>query len=228
MPRNRWRSDSLVIIAWNIWEGTSAKAARIALAKFIREYRPEVFVIMEARNLYGDLESLGYSVIQLEPNPKRPGNISGDGDIALLIRNSKGGPKIKKTFVLRMKTFWKGPKHGFAQDPRVYRWVLLKWKGRVWKIGAAHTPFGEEARSESRFALIRWLKKTKKGRPTVLVIDANMKLDEFDKTIADPGDAEASGVGIDLEAHKNCRLLNSQRLDRGPSDHPAKRYEFDV
>jgi hypothetical protein len=213
----------LTIIAWNIYIGTSVKDARKALRDFRIKYQPEIFALMEATNLYGDLHGLGYEVIQLKPRALRKGSRPGQGNIAILVHQDL---KIRGRYRLKMSQFWKGPKHGWSQDPRVYRWVKVEWQGKVWKIGAAHTPFGSAARTESRNRLIKWLLNTLPKRPTVLVLDANMRLDEFDKTIAEPGGAESSGTGIDLEAHKNCELAAQTNLGKGVSDHPAKKYEF--
>lgn len=213
----------LTIIAWNIYIGSRASVAREHLKTMHKYYNPEIFALMEATNLYGDLEKLGYNVIQLKPSPLRKGSRPGQANIALLVRKDI---EIVQSFAMRMKTFWRGPKHGWDQDPRVYRWVKIKHGGKTWKVGCAHTPFGEAARTESRNRLIAWLQKSLPSRPTILVLDANMRLDEFETTIAKPGGAEAAGTGIDLVGWKNCRLVNRDNLGKGPSDHPAKMYTF--
>lgn len=218
----------LTIIAWNIYIGTGKAAAREALRGLISRFNPEVFALMEATNLYGDLEGLGYEVVQLRPRSLRRGNRPGQANIALLVRKDL---EIKKRRALRMTTFWRGPKHGLPQDPRVYRWIKIRipgrwlWK-RYWKIAAAHTPFGQEARRESNTRLRRWLRDTVPGRPTILVLDANMKLAEFEKKISDPADAEATAFNIEVAAWKHCELEHSERGTREPSDHPWVRYEF--
>lgn len=219
-------SDHMSIIGWNVWVGANHRRIRIQLFQWIKEFNPEIFVLIEAKNLYGHLEGLGYQVVQMKSSPKRPGNEPGDANVAILVRNDV---KLKRSFAQRMKTFWIGPKHGWKQDPRINRWVLVKKPGKgqkTWKIGGAHTPFGEKARSESRRRLVKWLKNTLPGRPTVLIIDANMHLEEFEETIAEPGGAEATGRGIDLEAHKKCRIMRKENLGKGVSDHPAKFCEF--
>lgn len=220
---NIFNKITLTIIAWNIYIGTGAKAARTALRDFIERFSPEIIALMEATNLYNDLDGLGYEVIQLRPKPSRKGNRPGQGNIALLVRNDV---PILKRKALHMRKFWRGPKHGLPQDPRVYRSILVEFDGRKWKIGCAHTPFGTEARIESRFRLVRWLQKTLPGRPTVLVIDANMHRSEFKNDIAEPGGAKIAGDGIDLTAYKNCKLVNEENLGRGISDHPAMKYDY--
>lgn len=215
--------DFLTIIAWNIYIGTSIREARVSLRKLIKEYNPEIFALMEASKLYEQLDGLGYEVIQLKPKPLREGNQPGQGNIALLIRDDI---EIVKRKALRMTTFWIGPKHGWPQDPRVYRWVKIRWQGRIWKVGAAHTPFGAAAREESRRKLVRWLRRVIPGRPTVLVMDANMLLPEFQEGIANPGGAKATGFHIELTAYKNCRLISKEKLPKGPSDHPPVVYDF--
>lgn len=214
--------ERLVIIAWNVYVGNKAASVRAALREFIKNHEPDVIALMEASNLYGGLDTLGYTVVQLKPRPLKKGNQPGQGNIALLIHPSYA---IKKRMTLSMLTFWIGPKHGWPQDPRVYRSVKIRKKNdetaRTWLVGAAHTPFGGEARLESRMKLVQWLKEARPGRPTVLVLDANMGLPDFKKAIATPGGAEASGIRIDLEAHKNCELVDVDNLGNGISDHPA-------
>ena len=215
--------DYFYVIAWNIYVGSGELAARNALKEFIKAYNPHVLALMEATNLYGDLEGLGYKVYHLKPSPQRPGNIPGDADVALLVREDL---KVKKSFTHRMKTFWKGPKHGFDQDPRTYRSVKVKALDKVWRVGCAHTPFGEAARAESKYFLIRWLSKALPKLNTILVLDANMGLKEFDTTIAGPGNAEATGEGVDLAAWRNCELVKKKNLGKKISDHPAMLYTF--
>lgn len=215
--------DLMTILAWNVYVGNKAKEVREALRVFIAAYSPEVFALSEATKLYGHVDGLGYEVVQLRPRSKRRGSQPAQGDIALLIRNDI---KIKKRKAMRHRSFWRGPKHGWTQDPKVYRWVLVEFKGRTWKIMGSHFPFGAEARSETVRKVVQWLRNTIPGRPTVIVLDANMRLDEFTVRVAEPGDAEASGRGIDLEAHKHCSLVSTKDLGKGISDHPAKKYEF--
>lgn len=219
--------EYIVIIAWNVYIGNKAPSVRRALREFIKAHKPDVFALMEAGNLYGELSLPGYTTVQLKPKPLRAGNQPGQGNIALLISDEY---TIKYRGRLDMTTFWIGPKHGWPQDPRVYRYVLIKKKNdptaRTWKIGAAHTPFGGEARAESRRKLVEWFKDGPENRPTVLVLDANMGIREFESSIAEPGGAEASAVGIDAEAHKNCELVDEDNLGKGISDHPAVKRKY--
>lgn len=215
--------DYFYVIAWNIYVGSGEDAARNALKEFIKAYNPHILALMEATNLYGDLEGMGYTVYQLEPSPKRPGNRPGDANIALLVRKDL---KVKNSLFYRMQTFWKGPKHGWNQDPRVYRSVRIRAVGTIWRVGCAHTPFGNKARKETKFFLIKWLSKVRGNTNTVLVLDANMHLQAFDKNIAKPGGAEADGEGIDLVAWKNCHLVKKKNLGKKISDHPAMLYTF--
>lgn len=219
MPTAR---EFLQVIAWNVYIGNRAVAVRKALVAMIARYTPDVFVLMEASGLYGDLEGLGYKVVQMKPVPLKRGNQPAQANIAILV-----GPdfQIKKRFAQYMREFWIGPKHGWPQDPRVYRWVKIKRKdvfwARTWKIGGAHIPFGVEARQESVSRLRRKLKRTLPGRPVILNLDANMSLREFQERVADPAGADASGHVIDLEAHLNCELVHDENIGKGISDHPA-------
>lgn len=215
--------DYLTVIAWNVFIGTKPARARDALRDMITRYNPQLFGLIEAKNLYGELDIPDYQIVQLKPRPLRKGNQEAQANIAIVVRNDV---KIKRRFVFRMSTFWRGPKHGWNQDPRVYRWVRIKWQGRIWKIGVAHTPFGEDARRESNRRLKQWFKKTVPGRPTILLLDANMLREEFEKKVADPVDAEAAGHHIDLAAFMNVELIGEKNLGKRVSDHPAMLYQF--
>lgn len=216
-------SDALALLCWNVYIGNSWQDVRAEIKDFIDRFKPEVFILMEASKLYGHLDGLGYKVIQMKPRALRPGNQPGQGNIAILVRNDI---KIKRRLALFMQTFWIGPKHGWPQDPRVYRWVKIVWRNRTWKIGGAHTPFGAAARAESRRKLVRWVRNTSEGRPTLLGLDANMSLTEFRETIAQPSGSEADGSGIDLVLYKNAVLHSKQNLGNHGSDHPAMLYKF--
>lgn len=211
------------IIAWNVYIANRPERVRAAIKNLIDEFHPEAFILMEASRMYGHLQGLGYKVVQFKPIPLIPGNQPGAGNIAILIREDL---PIQKRFALRMLTFWRGPKHGFPQDPRVYRWVRVVFQEKVWKLGGAHTPFGDKARAESRIKLIRWFKNTRRKRPTVLALDANMSEHAFREGIATPGGALAAGDGIDLVGYKNCTLILAKNLGRRISDHPAMLYRF--
>jgi hypothetical protein len=215
----------LTVLAWNVYIGNTVAQVRGNLNRLINFNNPEVIVLMEASKMYGHLDGLGYKVVQLMPKPIRPGNQPGQGNVAILVRNDI---KILRRVSLRMKTFWLGPKHGWPQDPRVYRAVKIQFGAKKWKVLGAHTPFGTAARDESRRKLVRWLKAGILRRPKVLVLDANMGLGEFRSTIAQPGGALAGGVGIDLEAHKDCTLVSAKDLGHNGSDHPAMLYEFEA
>lgn len=215
-------TEVLDILAWNVYIGNRPETVVQHLEGILREKDPEVAVLMEATRVQGHLYGLGYHVIQMKPRPLKPGNQPGQANIAILVRKDL---EIKKKRALRMKTFWIGPKHGWPQDPRVYRSVKVKKRNKTWKIGGAHTPFGVAARNESRIRLVAWLKRSLPGTPTVLVLDANMHLEEFRTTISGPAGAQAGGVGIDLIAVKNAKLFSAQNLGLNGSDHPAMLYK---
>lgn len=217
------KSDALCVISWNVFTGHKPADVRREVEGMIKDHDPDVIALMEATHLKGRLDGLGYRVFQGSPKPKRRGNISGGAEIALLIRNNL---RVTGNGILEMTTFWKGPKHGYPQDPRSYPWVRLRRNGVVWKIGCAHTPFGHDAQVESKHRLVRWVKTSKPGRPVVLVLDANMRLPEFRKEIADPSGMKATGYRIDLIGYKNAELHRSQRLGLHGSDHNAMLYQL--
>lgn len=214
--------DSFIrLLAWNVYIGNPPEKVLRALEQLLIAHRPHVVVLMEASRLYGELGGLGYRVVQLKPRARKPGNQSATGNIAIMVRNDV---RILRRFALYMTVFWRGPVHGWPQDPRVYRWLRIEWMSRVWKIGGAHHPFGAEARAESVRKLVNWLRSTRKGRPTALAIDANMSLHVFRRIVATPGGALASGDGIDLIAYKNAVIVAESNLGANGSDHPAMLY----
>lgn len=217
----------LEVIGWNVFEGHDPEAVKHQLALMIHNQNPDAFVLYEARNLYGHLHGLGYQVIQYKPKAKRKGDISNNGDVAILVRNNL---TLGGRLALVMKKFWKGPKHGKPQDPRVYRWVRIHKGGRVWKLGGFHLPFGAAAKTESQNAIKAWFRDTKPGRPAIAVSDWNMAREALGKTIANPVGAKVAksktGTGIDMAAYRNCTLVSATSLGKHGSDHDAKRYVF--
>ncbi len=177
---------------------------------------------MEATNLFGDMEGLGYKVIQFRPRRLRPNSQPAQANILILVREDL---KIVRRLAQFMKIFWIGPKHGWLQDPRVYRWAKVRWRARTWKLGGAHIPFGLVARAESVRRLTRKLSNTLPGRPTVLVMDANMSLGEVRDRIGEPADAWVGGQGIEAILLKNAVLLDKKDLGKFTGDgHPFMLY----
>lgn len=214
----------LVVIGWNVHEGHAAAAVRRELQAMIRNQSPDVLVLFEARNLHGRLAGLGYQVVQYAPRARRKGNVSNNGNVAILIRS---GLRISGRLALVMGVFWKGPKHGRPQDPRTYRWVRVRKGGRVWKVGGFHLPFGAAARAESQTAIVAWFKRTAKGRATVAVGDWNMTRSQLQTSIAGPAGARIAapgGTAVDMALYRSCALAGATSLGRHGSDHDAKKY----
>lgn len=222
-------AEVMDILAWNIYIGNKPDEILPRVEELLKQHNPEVAVLMEATRVVRQLpeyvdhiNGLGYDVVQFKPRPLIPGNQPGQANIAILVRTDLD---LIRRGALRMSKFWIGPKHGWPQDPRVYRWVKTRKVKKIWKVGGAHTPFGTAARTESRFRLVRWLKRALPTRPTVLVLDANMSMAEFRTTIATPGGVKwVGGSGIDLIAVKNAKLLSAKNLGKNGSDHPAMLY----
>lgn len=211
------------IIGWNVNVSRPWRETLKELKVLIKEENPVIVVLMEATNLKGNLEGLGYQVVQLPPVVANEGFTPEDANIAILVRT---GFEITKRGTLRMKIPWKGPKLGNPHDPRVYRWLRIKIGRRTLKLGGAHIPFGEDAVLESKNKLKSWASNTFPGRPTVLVLDANMSLTEFRETIAHPSGMNATGIHIDIAGYKNITFVSKSDLGHRGSDHPAVCYEF--
>lgn len=218
--------NALYVLAWNVYVGRNPSEVRFRLRSLLQDHQPEVVALLEATRLYENLQDLGYQVVQLKARRRgrrRKRLQPGEANVAFLIRNDV---LLKHSAILRMRTPWRGPKMGLPQAPRVYRWIRIDFNDKVWKIGAAHTPFGKPARKESRNRLVQWFRRTVPGRPTVLLIDSNMSKVEFDKTIADPSGAEFAGKRIDLAAWRHADLVSMEDLGKHGSDHPAMLYGF--
>lgn len=213
------------VIAWNVYVGHAAKSVVAELREVIKTQRPDLIFLSEAKNLYGDLESLGYTVVQLPSRPLAPGMYPESANIAVLVRN---GVELHKAKPLRMKLRWRGPKHGLPHDPRVYRSVTVTVDGLKWKVGGFHLPFGQAARNESDARIVRWFNAATKRRPVIAVGDMNMRLADLRSRIAGKAGAKAAGTGIDLTVFKRCRLVESRDLGKRGSDHPMKFFVFEA
>lgn len=187
------------------------------IREMARAYQPDVIALYEATKLYGHLEVDGYKTYQLATRRLRKGSQPNTSGVAVLVHEGLA----TESFLIRMKKFWRGPKHGLLQDPRVYRWVRVKKGGVTWKVGAFHFPFGAGPQAESVAAARGFFRGLVPGRPVILAMDANMSKIKSDARIADPVGAELAGSGVDQFVYKNCRLLSMKVLKRNRNhDHP--------
>lgn len=223
VARPAYKDVELEVVSWNVFIGSPVKKVREELTKIIDKWNPDVIYLYEASHLFGELDGLGYVVRQLKPRPTKPGHISNNGNIVAMVRN---GLKVEKSAVARMKEYWKGPKHGRNQDPRVYRFVKVRKQGVVWKVGGFHLPFGTEARRESVLYIRRFLNVKVPNRPAIALGDMNLNEADTTKKIARPTDSKVAGERIDLAVYKNCDLVREHNLGKRGSDHPAWRYVF--
>lgn len=214
--------SQIEIISYNVqigrWQDDLMEVRRIA-----REEKPDVIALYEATNLFGHLAVPGYTAYQLKPVRRKKGSQPNTAGVALLIRN---GLRKDSVANIVMKKFWKGPKHGLLQDPRVYKSVRIKKGPVTWKISAWHLPFGSEARAESNSAMVTWFRGTFPGRPAIAVTDYNGSKYRMEKDVADKVDANVIGSGVDLAAYKNCSLYKQQILQARFNDHPVMKWIF--
>lgn len=217
------KTADLEVLSWNVYSGTSPARVRAELGDMIHEENPDVIFLYEGVNLYGHLTGLGYRVFQLKPKSQQKGSVSNNGNIVGMVRN---GLKVRKSFLLRMKERWFGPKHGLPQDPRVYRSLKVSKKGIVFKTGGFHLPFGKEARAESVAAVKKFFAVTRKGRPVIAAGDWQTNEADTYKHIARPVHASVTGDGVDLAIYMNCTLVEEKNLGKRSSDHPAMLWRF--
>lgn len=226
VPQEEQKVDKfseLEVISWNVYYKTNPREVRAELIKMIDRWNPDLFYLYESINLYGELEGLGYKVRQLKPRATKKGHTSHNGNIVVLIRN---GLKIKNTMIARMSKYWKAPRTGRNQDPRVYRAVKIKKQGVTWKTAGVHLPFGQDAQRESATWIRKFIKITHPIRPVVVFGDYNRKEKKVESSIADPTKSKVAGDKIDLAVYKNCQLVKEHNLGKRGSDHPAWRYVF--
>lgn len=220
-PRDEYAQ--LEVISWNVYVGQQVKDVRRELTKMIDRYNPDVIFLYEGLHLFGKLQGLGYQVKQLKPRSTRPGSTSNNGNIVALVRN---GVEIKTSAVARMSKYWKGPRMGKLQDPRVFRYLKVKKQGVTWKVGAVHFPFGDAARREA----VMWVKKlirvTAPNRPVIVFGDFNFNEKNVTENIAKPTGSKVAGEKIDLAVYDHCQLEKEDKLAKHGSDHFAWRYVF--
>lgn len=182
-----------------------------------KRHKPDVIALYEATKLDGHLKVPGYQTYQYKTRRLRKGSQPNTSGVAILVRDGLR----TRAFAIRMKLFWKGPKHGLTQDPRVYRWVRVKKQGVTWKVGGFHFPFGAKPQAESVAAVKQFFRGLVPGRPVVAVLDANMSKLKSRTKMANPVGAELAGVGVDQVISKNCRLVSLKVLPRNKDhDHP--------
>lgn len=212
----------LEAMSWNVYVGNHPSKVRANLVKFINRHNPDVIYLYEALHLFGNLEGLGYRVLQLKPRATKPGRASNNGNIVCLVRN---GLEIKTSKIARMSRAWKGPRLGKPQDPRVFRVIKVKKQGVVWKVAGVHFPFGR-ARVEAVNFVRNLIKVTSPKRPVIVLGDFNFNEKNVTENIAKPAGAEVAGERIDLAVYANCDLVSEKNLGKGVSDHPMWRYVF--
>ncbi len=207
------------IVTWNVCNTTRPTTVRKGIEAITKAYRPDVICLQETYKLYGALAGLGYQVIQFAP---RKGD-SERAECAILVRK---GLKIKRGLAVRMARAWIGPKARVRHDGRTYRWTRVVLDGQVWKVGSVHQPFGPGPRKESRAAIVRLIRRTKAGRPTVIAGDYNEGPGVVRKEIAIAAAANVVGHGIDLAVYRNCQIVETVTLDKYGSDHRAVAFDF--
>lgn len=212
----------LRVIAWNVYVGHAPGHVVAVLVNLVRDHRPDVIVLQEARRLHGRVHLAGYRIHQQQPRARRKGHQPGAGNIAILVRD---GVKVSRLQIMWMRLAWRGPKRGLPQDPRAYLWLRVTKQRLTWKVGGFHFPFGA-ARAESIKAVKDWFRKTFRGRPTVAVGDWNMSGADTSKAIARPVGARTLGSRIDHAIYRNCEPVKLRSLGKHGSDHPVMLYIF--
>ncbi|WP_310962161.1 endonuclease/exonuclease/phosphatase family protein [Nocardioides terrisoli] len=204
------------IIGWNVENTHAPDAVRREVAKLIAVHDPDVICLQETYHLHGHLDGLGYQVVQFRP---RRGE-SERAETAILVRD---GLRIKGRLAIRLRQHWRGPKAGKRHDGRVYRYVRVKVRRVVWKVGCVHQPFGQGPKAESIAAVQRWFDRARKGRPVAMVGDWNMTKHVVAARLHG---VDVAGFGIDLAAVRNASV-KATRLGKHGSDHHAIKYDLE-
>lgn len=221
-PKPKPLKSKLEVLSYNVQIGKWAEDLTEIL-RLVKQTNPDLVFLYEASNLEGHLNVPGYDAFQLKDRPKRRGSQPNQAGVALLVKKQlvHGSPMN-----IVMRKFWRGPKHGLLQDPRVYRWIRVKKNGVIWAVGGFHLPFGASARAESFAKMRLWFKNTVPGRPKIAVSDFNGNKANAEKNVGDAVGANVVGRGVDLALYKNCVLLKQEVLQAKFNDHPVMDWTF--
>lgn len=221
-PVVKKHKSQLEVMSYNVqigdWRDDLKEIRRLAKLE-----QPDVIFLYEATNLYGHLSVPGYTASQLKPQRLKKGSQPNQAGVAVLIKNGLRKSSVVNLF---MAKFWKGPKHGLTQDPRVYKWVKITKGGVTWRVGGFHLPFGQTARAESIARMRTWFRSGLLGQPVVGVSDYNGSKSALTKQIGTPEKAKVAGVIVDLAFYKNCTLIKQKKLEARFNDHPVMDYIF--
>lgn len=207
---------TLRLITWNVYEGHKPDDVLAALTKLVEDHNPDVLVLQEC-SFQDKLYAVpGYRVFHKPLDHPGHGVRGEDADSAVLVRADIA---VRRHRWRKMKMSWKGPDHGIPHEPRVYQTMLLGVRGRTWKLGGGHWPFGR-AQLETKAWVIAWFRSAMPKRPTVYTGDLNCTVRGLARVLWAAG-AKAAGHRIDLAIYRNCRVKDEMALPMLGSDHHA-------
>lgn len=219
---------TLELVAWNCWVGNSNTQVLATLRAWADTYRPDVFVLSEARTHAAVLDRVpGYRVLQERPARKHAkGRVSEHGDCAILIAEHV---QLRTNWVARMARTWVVFSHRRVHDPRRYQVAGITVRGQLWRIRASHPPTGgfdggnAVAFMESMRRSRRWLR-----RRLVPSVDAGDMNEQRARLAAWFGPRfRVYGAGIDLAVTRGVLDCEYVELGKGGSDaHHGHAYRF--
>ena len=213
------------IMSWNVENKGDADAAldRAEIIKLVEVEKPTYFCLQEVYRV--DLSGIpGYQVYRAWDGYSAE---SENRAQAILVRNDVA---LKIQQALAMEEEWVGPKMGIEKDPRVHRYVTGNYHDTNIPAATFHVPFTKDAVEETKLAAIEWLKMMEAAHGCgVIVADWNSLADGLQAKVGDPAGATVDGGGLDKAVYVGMKKVGSKNLGtRGRSDHPVKRWDFEV
>lgn len=219
----------LDVIGWNCYVANSDARVLHTLARWAKMYRPDVFALSEARTHHHALSLVpGYTLFQERPTRWHGGIVDDTGDTAILVRDDLL-PHVKRHRVATMLRRWMVQRYRRWHTPRRDEVVILKVRGRRWRVRASHPATGgldganrrafrEQMRKIRRWAVVA-------SRPRTVSIDVGDLNERKRPLMRFLGRFFIIvGQGIDLLIAFHAKRVRHWRLSKGGSDHHGQRY----
>lgn len=222
-----------IATSWNLLTGRPLRTVARELRAVIKENgKPPVVSLQEATKYRTVIKTvaaaMGYRVYQpRDIAPKAKGvQARESGSTALLVRKDI---RLRKSFTIRCKETWKGPKHGLVHEGRVLPGVVGYINGRWTTVIANHMPTGKNLASnrkawDEQQARIKAVVKNL-GYPFTVIGDNNEDWKATDRRSMRVMAKSMGGRIVHTTARYDYTLTNiPSGMTKGPkrgSDHPT-------
>lgn len=217
---------SLNLIGWNVYVGNDPAKVAATVSDWLTTLDPAVVVLLEATHCRTELAAAAAAHGYRHYQGKR-GQARG---IAVLVR---GDARVLRRREAVMTRWWRGPIHGWRQEPRRYPILRLRIAGHTYRLLAAHFPTGgpdAPAVVESLNRARRWMSRGRTSVPAVLVGDVNMSAAALRIHLTNPVARRSrvvAGHGADHLAVRGA-TGDARTLGTHGSDHQAVLYTLAV